>query len=105
MISTSNLSIPVPPSTQGFNNNNNNSSNKLNECRYNGNVCQNSFTQSNDCKWAYNIPEVQKASSLAHVCITNKPKYCRIKTDIKAIVQNGPTCGLTGGNANKLCDF
>lgn len=89
MISASNLTIPTPPSIQGLETSNA-------ECRYNSDNSVKSTIRSNDCDWAGGMDEVQRACTLAHVCLANKPKYCRIKTDIKAIVQNGPTCGLTG---------
>lgn len=82
--------VPVPPSPQGL-------QIKSKECRYNCAILRNSGIQS-DCGWAYQMPEVQRASSLAHVCITSKPKYFRIKIGIEAIIQNGPTCGLTALN-------
>lgn len=90
MISTSNVTIPTPPSLQGFNANHNTN------CRYNRDIHVKAAIRSKDCDWACRLPEVQRACTLAHVCLTNKPKYCRIKTDIKAIIQSGPTCGLTG---------
>lgn len=52
----------------------------------------------NVCNWALHLPDVQRACSLAHVCTETKPNYVRIKTNIKAIIQNGPTCGLTALN-------
>ncbi|XP_031619970.1 UPF0692 protein CG33108 [Contarinia nasturtii] len=82
--------VPVPPSPQGI-------LKKSKECRYNRRILTNSELQS-DCGWAYQIPEVQRASSLAHVCIKSKPKYFCIKIGIQAILQNGPTCGLTALN-------
>lgn len=85
----STTTIPVPPSLQGF-------TKKSPECHY-----RNTALKSNkhyDCDWAYNLPEVQKASSLAHICTDTSPKYARIKTNIKAIIQIGPTCGLTALN-------
>lgn len=82
--------VPVPPPPQGL-------ITKSNECRYNRLMLANSGISS-DCSWAYKMPEVQRASSLAHVCCTLSPKYCRIKTNIKPIIQNGPTCGLAALN-------
>lgn len=82
--------VPVPPPPQGL-------ITKSKECRYNRPIYTTSGIQS-DCGWAYEVPEVQRASSLAHVCSTSKPKYFCIKTGIKAIIQNGPTCGLTALN-------
>lgn len=84
------VTVPVPPSPQGLIANSK-------ECRYSRSVHTNSGFHS-DCGWAYKVPEVQRASSLAHVCTKTKPKYCRIKICIKAITQNGPTCGLTALN-------
>lgn len=92
MISSSNA-IPTPPSLQALNTPKHN-----NKCCYDSDIYVKSSIRSNDCDWACKIPEVQRACILAHVCRTSKPKYCRIKMDIKAIVQNGPTCGLTGIN-------
>lgn len=82
--------VPVPPSPQGL-------ITKSKECRYNRPIYTNPGIQ-NDCGWAFQVPEVQRASSLAHVCNTSKPKYFCIKIGIKAIIQNGPTCGLTALN-------
>lgn len=90
--------MPVPPPPQGL-------ITKAKECRYNRTIYINSGMQS-DCEWAIEVPEVQRASSLAHVCSMTKPKYFRIKLCIKAILQIGPTCGLTalsmltGGSAS-----
>lgn len=80
----------VPPSSQGL-------ITKSEDCHYTSHVYTNSQIP-NDCGWAYKVPEVRRASSLAHVCSTSKPKRCRIKTNIKPIIQNGPTCGLTALN-------
>lgn len=82
--------VPVPPSTQGF-------ITKSSECRYNRPFHTSACT-TNECGWAYKIPEVQRACLLAHVCQKTQPKYCRCKVNIKAITQNGPTCGLTALN-------
>lgn len=84
------VTVPVPPSPQGFIVNSK-------ECRYSQTIHTNAGLKS-DCGWAVKMPEVQRASSLAHVCIATKPKYCRIKANIKAIIQSGPTCGLTALN-------
>lgn len=86
-----NVPVPVPPSTQGFNT----KSNEYN--RYNRSY-HTSVGISNECGWAYKMPEVQRACLLAHVCQQIQPKYCRCKTDVIAITQNGPTCGLTALN-------
>lgn len=85
------VTVPVPPPPQGLNT-------KSKEFhRYTPHIYINSGIP-NDCRWAYKVPEVQKASSLAHVCSASKPKCCRIKTNIKPIIQTGPTCGLTALN-------
>lgn len=89
-MSAGNCSI-VPPPPQGL------ITTKSKECRYSQPIYTNSGMKS-ECEWAYKMPEVQRASSLAHVCSSSKPKYFRIKTGIKAIIQNGPTCGLTALN-------
>lgn len=83
--------VPVPPSPQGL-------ITKSNECRYNRPIYTINSGILNDCGWAYQVPEVQRASSLAHVCSSSKPKYARIKIGIKAIIQNGPTCGIVALN-------
>lgn len=83
--------VPVPPPTQGF-------ITKSNECRYNRPFHHTSVCISNECGWAYKMPEVQRACLLAHVCKNTQPKYCRCKINITAIIQSGPTCGLTALN-------
>lgn len=47
------------------------------------------------CAWATDQTELRQACRLAQVCTTNKPKYYRIKQNIKSVIQDGPTCGLT----------
>lgn len=47
------------------------------------------------CAWAGDNTEVRGASCLAQVCTSSKPKYYRIKQNIKSVIQDGPTCGLT----------
>lgn len=84
------VTVPVPPSPQGL-------IAKSKECRYDRPIYTKSGIHT-DCGWAYKEAEVQRASSLAHVCSTTKPKCCRIRTSIKPILQNGPTCGLTALN-------
>lgn len=84
------VSVPVPPSPQGLCTNSK-------ECRFSRTVHTSSGLKS-DCGWAFKVSEVQRACSLAHVCTSTKPKFCRIKTTIEAITQNGPTCGLTALN-------
>lgn len=87
-MATGNYTImPVPPSSQEF-------ITKSKESRCDRPIYAKSLLQ-NDCGWAYEIPEVYRATTLAHVCSSSKPKYYRIKSGIKAIIQNGPTCGLT----------
>lgn len=83
--------VPVPPSPQGL------IASKSKECCYHRQIYTKSGMKS-DCEWAYKMPEVQRASELAHVCSSSKPKFVRIKTAIKSIIQNGPTCGLTALN-------
>lgn len=91
-MSTGNCSIvPVPPSPQCL------IATKSKECRYHRQIYTNSEMRKY-CEWAYKMPEVQRASELAHVCSSSKPKFVRIKTAIKSIIQNGPTCGLTALN-------
>lgn len=84
------VTVPVPPSTQGF-------ITKSNECRYNRSFHTSAYI-SNECGWAYKMLEVQRACLLAHVCEKTQPKYCRCNVKIKAITQNGPTCGLIALN-------
>lgn len=85
MASTNCSIVPLPPPLQDFNK-------KTKECTHL------KSSQKSDCNWAFNLPEVQKAIALAHVCTETQPKYARIKTTIKSIIQNGPTCGLTALN-------
>lgn len=88
------VTVPVPPpSAQGFNT-------KSNECRYNHRTStfHTRVGISNECGWAYKMTEVQRACLLAHVCQSVQPKYCRCKTNVIPIIQNGPTCGLTALN-------
>lgn len=47
-----------------------------------------------ECQWAIQYPDLQKASILAHVCTSARPKHYRIKLGIRSIIQEGPTCGL-----------
>lgn len=47
-----------------------------------------------ECLWAVEQPELQKACFLARVCSTKPPKCCAFR-DITSILQIGPTCGLT----------
>ncbi|KAH8417550.1 hypothetical protein KR222_001796 [Zaprionus bogoriensis] len=47
-----------------------------------------------ECRWALQHPEVQKACFLSRVCQQNPPKMCQYN-DIPSILQIGPTCGLT----------
>lgn len=47
------------------------------------------------CAWAAHSPEIRQASCLAQVCTSIKPKFYRIKQNIKSVIQDGPTCGLT----------
>lgn len=54
-----------------------------------------SIFKSDHCSWATEYPEIQEACCLAHICTNNKPKFFRFKRNIRAIIQNGPTCGLT----------
>lgn len=81
--------VPVPPPLQNF-------STKYNHCHHPNSNFKSSLRS--DCDWAFKYPDVQKATALAHICTETQPKYVRIKTNIKAIIQNGPTCGLTALN-------
>lgn len=83
------IPVPVPPLLTSFNTKSN--------VYHNFSETQ-SLLHRNVCHWALHLPDVQRACSLAHVCTETKPKYVRIKTNIKAIIQNGPTCGLTALN-------
>lgn len=87
-MSPSYIPVPVPPSLSDFNT-------KSNVFH---NYSEIQFQHRNVCNWALHLPEIQRASSMAHVCTETKPNYVRIKTNIKAIIQNGPTCGLTALN-------
>lgn len=82
------IPVPVPSVLNNFN--------TKSKAYHNYGKCQS--PHQDVCNWALHLPDVQRASSLAHVCIETKPKYVRIKTNIKAIIQNGPTCGLTALN-------
>lgn len=44
--------------------------------------------------WAANYPAVRKACFIARVCANRAPEECRL-LDFPAILQSGPTCGLT----------
>lgn len=67
----------------------------FNSCRYARNKEIKKSTIDSSCAWAADISEIRQASRLAHVCTSTKPKYYRIKQNIKSIIQDGPTCGLT----------
>lgn len=82
------IPVPVPPLLSNLNT-------KTNVYH---NFSEIQWPHRNVCHWALHLPDVQRACSLAHVCTETKPKYVRIKTNIKAIIQNGPTCGLTALN-------
>lgn len=82
------VTIPVPPPPAiEFRSNSK-------ECRY-SQIAYSKSPVHFECDWASQVPEVQRASALAHVCMKTKPKFCRIKQNIKAVIQSGPTCGLT----------
>lgn len=78
--------MPIPPPPSDF-------LIKSKECRY-ANRDKLKPKVPVDCQWAIEYPEIQRACILSHVCTTVKPKQYRIKLDIQAIVQEGPTCGL-----------
>lgn len=77
--------IPIPPPPINF---------LLNskECRYSKKM---NAKQKLSANWAAGYAEIQKACVLAHVCTESKPKHYRIKQNICAVIQEGPTCGLT----------
>lgn len=47
-----------------------------------------------ECLWAENYPELQKACFLARICPIKAPAICEFYV-INSILQVGPTCGLT----------
>ncbi|XP_004523438.1 UPF0692 protein CG33108 [Ceratitis capitata] len=53
-----------------------------------------SYPQLSSCTWALEFPELQKACFLARVCEDRPPRYYQLR-DVTAILQEGPTCGLT----------
>lgn len=59
-------------------------------------VCSTYATQraSAECQWAIPYDDVQKACVLAQVCSNADPREYLIKLGIRAIIQEGPTCGL-----------
>lgn len=78
--------IPPPPTSIDF---------SVKSCGYTRtNETKKSAFESN-CAWAADSTEIRQASCLAHVCTTTKPKYYRIKQNIRSVIQDGPTCGLT----------
>lgn len=78
--------IPPPPTSIDF---------SMKSCGYTRrNETKESAFESN-CTWAVDNSEIRQASSLAQVCRTTKPKYYRIKQNIRSVIQDGPTCGLT----------
>ncbi|XP_005182979.2 actin maturation protease [Musca domestica] len=50
--------------------------------------------QLEECLWAVDHPELQKACFLARICTTRRPKSCTYY-NVNSILQVGPTCGLT----------
>lgn len=78
--------IPPPPTPMDF-------SIKSRGYVRNSEIRKSAFDAS--CAWAADNSEVQQASRLAQVCTTTKPKFYRIKQNIKSVIQDGPTCGLT----------
>lgn len=47
-----------------------------------------------ECMWAVEYPELQKACFLARICAKKPPVKCKFY-NIGSILQVGPTCGLT----------
>lgn len=60
----------------------------------NPNLIQLTFNTSGECTWATQYPEIQKACYLRRVCQFSPPKEMRVQ-NVPAILQTGPTCGLT----------
>lgn len=50
--------------------------------------------QLEECLWALDHPDLQKACFLARICTIKRPKSCSYY-NIASILQVGPTCGLT----------
>ncbi|KAI9584257.1 UPF0692 protein CG33108 [Glossina fuscipes] len=47
-----------------------------------------------ECLWALDYPELQKACFLARICQVKPPLHCRF-CNVLSILQSGPTCGIT----------
>lgn len=82
------IAIPPPPPPSELSNSSIKSSHVREEKRI-------PFFKNDLCLWAVDYPDIQQACCLAHICTHSKPKMVRFKTNIRAITQNGPTCGLT----------
>lgn len=52
-------------------------------------------TTFHEAVWASNDPDLQRACFFGRVCLHHPPKKYKYHEDIKTILQNGPTCGLT----------
>lgn len=76
--------IPPPPPSNSIN-------------LYRNTTSRRQITRSpffNECAWAGDQSEVRQACSIAQICTTTEPKFFRIKTSVRPIIQEGPTCGL-----------
>ncbi|XP_075148175.1 actin maturation protease [Haematobia irritans] len=60
----------------------------------NNSIVRQQTPQLEECLWALDQPELQKACFLARICTWKKPKVCAFH-NIESILQVGPTCGLT----------
>lgn len=78
--------IPPPPTSINF---------SMKSCGFTRNNENKKSAFDSSCAWAADSSEIRQASCLAQVCTTTIPKYYRIKQNIRSVIQDGPTCGLT----------